>query len=159
MAYSITDFVIIALQCYFLTMNLTVERCYCEGPFEDGDNRFLIQETISFCSENNRLFLARPEWMVVATCASAYILSIGYTLTSVAAVTNSWKRFAVPLLLFVGAKMNAILFYHYMEFTSSLPPQNLVPYLSVELPYVLSMVLVVLKVYNALYSVNTKKNV
>lgn len=63
----------------------------------------------------------------------------------------------MPLLLFVGAKANAIFYYHYMEFTSDIPPENLVPYFSVEGPYILSMILVVLKVYNALYSANKLK--
>ena len=60
--------------------------------------------------------------------------------------TNSWRRFAVPLLLFVGMKINAIGFYHLMEFTSSLPPENIVAYFSVEGPYILSMLIVVMKV-------------
>ena len=45
--------------------------------------------------------------------------------------------------------MNAIFFYHYMEFMSSTPPENLVPYFSVEGPYILSMALIVYKVYIA----------
>ena len=45
--------------------------------------------------------------------------------------------------------MNAIFFYHYMEFTSDIPPENLIPYFSVEGPYILSMALIVYKGYVA----------
>ena len=65
-------------------------------------------------------------------------------------LTNSWRRFSIPLLLFIGAKMNAIFFYHYMEFSSEMPPENLVAYFSVEGPYILSMLMVVLKVFVAM---------
>lgn len=129
----------------------TVERSYCEGPFQENDSRFLVKETIEFCEANNRLFLARPDWMVQATCISAYGLIFGYLLTLIAALTNQWKTLAIPLLLFIGIKINAIFFYHYMEFTSSTPPENLVPYFSVEGPYILSMLLVIVKVTQNLY--------
>ena len=46
-------------------------------------------------------------------------------------------------------KMNAIFFYHYMEFASSTPPENLIPYFSVEGPYIVSMALIICKVYTA----------
>ena len=46
-------------------------------------------------------------------------------------------------------KMNAIFFYHYMEFMSSTPPENLIPYFSVEGPYIVSMALIICKVYAA----------
>lgn len=46
--------------------------------------------------------------------------------------------------------MNAIFFYHYMEFSSEMPPENLVAYFSVEGPYILSMLMVVLKVFVAM---------
>ena len=58
--------------------------------------------------------------------------------------------------------MNAIFFYHFMEFTSSAPPENLIPYFSVEGPYVLSMALIIYKVYSAnteLTPKNQEKNV
>jgi hypothetical protein len=70
-------------------------------------------------------------------------------------ITNSWRRFAIPLLLFIGAKMNAIFFYHYMEFSSVVPPENLVAYFAVEGPYILSMLMVVLKVFNSLHEVDS----
>ena len=151
----VTLYVLIALQLYFLLMTFTVERVYCHEKIVEGDTRFLVQETVSFCQNNNKLFLDRPEWMVKATCIHSYLFSIGYLLTIAIALSNSFKKFAVPLLLFVGAKMNAICFYHYMEFTSKTPPQNLVPYLSVELPYVFSMLLIV---YNVHKNLNKESN-
>lgn len=45
--------------------------------------------------------------------------------------------------------MNAIFFYHFMEFSSDTPPENLVAYFAVEGPYILSMLMVVLKVFVA----------
>ncbi len=49
-------------------------------------------------------------------------------------------------------KMNAIYFYHFMEFTSHMPPDNLVPYFSAEGPYLVSMFLVIYQVMDALAS-------
>ena len=152
MAFGIVDGFLLLLQLYFLLMNFTVERYYCNSPFEEGDTRFLVQETIEFCTENNPLFLARPTWMVCATCISAYAFCVGYILVVVALLTNGWRKLAVPLLLFIGAKMNAIFFYHFMEFTSSTPPVNLIPYFSVEGPYLVSIALVVYKVVVSLSS-------
>ena len=134
-----------------------MERSYCEGPFRENDTRFLIQETIAFCQENNPLFLLRPEWMVQATCISAYGLIFGYSLILIAMVTKSWRALAVPLLLFIGIKLNAIFFYHWMEFSSSTPPTNLIPYFSVEGPYILSMILVIGKIVQSL-SFGNKRN-
>ena len=147
------DVMLTILQVYFLLMNVTVERFYCQGPaFKAGDSRFLVAETIAFCEVNNRLFLQRPDWMVTATCFSAYCLSFGYLLIVFTTWTNLWRRLAVPLLLLCGVKLNAILFYHVMEFTSASPPEHLAAYFSVEGPYILSMGLVILKVSQALYA-------
>ena len=110
--------IVVLLQVYFITMNMTVERLYCHEELKAGDTRFLIPETVDFCKANNPLFLARPEWLRVATCCSAYGLVWGYALVLYAAVANSWHRLRIPLLLFVGAKMNAIVFYHIMEVPS-----------------------------------------
>jgi len=149
---SFPNITLLLLQAYFLLMNFTVERSYCADEFDTNPNGFLIPETVAFCNLNNRLFLERPEWMVRATCAHSYIFPIGYFLIMVLTVTDSWRRFAIPLLLFIGAKINAIFFYHYMEFSSVTPPENLVAYFTVEGPYILSMLMVILKVFNSLYS-------
>ena len=111
-----------------------------------ADARFLVPETIAFCSENNPLFLARPEWMVKATCASAYCLLPGYALIVYAAATRSWERMRVPILLFVGAKLYAIAFYHFMEFTSATPPPHPAAYFAVEGPYLFSIALVLMRI-------------
>lgn len=158
MAFGLADILLLVLQCYFILMNLTVERFYCQGPLLPNDTRFLVKETIDFCKLHNRVFLNRPDWIVTATCISAYVLCCGYLCILLVTLTNSWKRFAVPLLLFIGAKMNAILYYHIMEFTSSTPPENLVPYFSVEGPYLVSITLVVYKVYSSLNSEEKAKS-
>ena len=113
---------------YFILMNVTVERYYCEGPLEAGDTRFLVAETLDFCSKYNPLFLERPPFLHIATCISAYVFCPFYFLILIAAVTDSWARFQVPITLFVGAKANAIIYYHIMEFTSHNPPQDVIPY-------------------------------
>ena len=138
------------LQIYFLLMNFTVERFYCHGPLLDGDKRFLVPETISFCAQNNKLFLARPDWMVSATCISAYCLASGYVFLLYVIAYGKWRQCAIPLLLLLGAKIYAIGFYHFMEFTSSTPPGNLVAYFSVEGPYIVSMAIVLYRVSAAL---------
>jgi len=132
-------------------MNFTVERNYCEGPLTSG---FLVQETIDFCRENNPLFLARPNWMVRATCFSAYGLSSLYIATLYLIATKytvlRTPAGSIGFLLLLGMKVYAIMFYHYMEFTSAMPPQNLVAYFSVEGPYIVSMLMLLHKIYASL---------
>jgi hypothetical protein len=149
----LADAVLVILQLYFILMNLTVESYYCHsgGKLTVDDKRFLIPETITFCTENNPLFLAAPDWMVNATCVSAYVFFGCYVTILLVTGLNQWRRFAIPLLLFIGAKMNAIGFYHLMEFTHpTLAPQNILAYFSVEGPYLLSMTIVLWKVTLAL---------
>ena len=130
---------------YFLTMNVTVERCYCLMSVEEcaANNWLLATETLEFCKKYNPLFLARPEWMRVATCISAYIFAIGYLLCAIAAAFNKWSTLRLPVALFIGAKLNAIGYYHLMEFTSATPPPELVPYFGVEGPYLVSIALII----------------
>uniref|UniRef100_A0A7S3K6A4 EXPERA domain-containing protein n=1 Tax=Aureoumbra lagunensis TaxID=44058 RepID=A0A7S3K6A4_9STRA len=138
---------LIPLQIYFVLMNVTVERFYCQTPFDNvTDKRFLVQETIAFCKANNPLFLERPRWMQVATCISAYGYAPFYCIIMFAALTNKWHKFRIVILFFIGAKFNALAFYHIMEFTSTTPPQNLLPYFAVEGPYLVSMILVVIRI-------------
>ena len=42
--------------------------------------------------------------------------------------------------------MYGVAFYHFMEFTSSTPPPNLLPYFAAEGPYAVSVQMVLLKV-------------
>lgn len=51
---------------------VTVERRYCHAPLVEDDDRFLMRETYEFGRDHNPLFLARPEWLRLATCFSAY---------------------------------------------------------------------------------------
>ena len=139
------DYLILVLMVYFVTMNLTVERCYCKMTMEAcaAADWPLAAATIDFCLQYNPLFLARPEWMRVATCVSAYVFCAGYALIGMAAALDLWLRLRLPLSVFIGAKLNAIAFYHLMEFSSTTPPPALVPYFGVEGPYLVSIALVI----------------
>lgn len=143
------NILIASLQVYFLVMNLTVEREYCNGPLNPASSTPFVAQAVDFGRTNNPLFVERPEWLVQATCASAYIMCIFYVLSLYLAVTDSWGRgplARVALPLFLGGKLYAISFYHYMEFTSHAPPPNLVPYWAAEGPYLLNMGLLLHKV-------------
>ena len=72
------DLFLAGLQLYFITMNWTVERSYCAAPITEESDCFLCPETYEFCAAHNPLFLARPEWLRLATCFSAYAFCIGY---------------------------------------------------------------------------------
>ena len=140
------DLFLAGLQLYFMTMNWTVERSYCAAPITEESDCFLCPETYEFCTAHNPLFLARPEWLRLATCFSAYAFCIGYLVILYASLTNAWARLRAPILLFIGAKLNALIFYHTMEFTSETPPQGLGAYFGVQGPYLLAGVLVIRKV-------------
>jgi hypothetical protein len=99
-----------------------------------------------FCERYNPLFLLRPEWMRVATCVSAYVYCPFYALTIYVAVMGKWRSLRTPLLMFIGAKLNAIAFYHAMEFTSFTPPPNVLMYFAVEGPYLVSIALALLRI-------------
>jgi hypothetical protein len=116
----ISNVILILLQLYFLLMNFTVERYYCMGDLKKDDSRFLVKETIEFCELNNPYFLAKPKWLHIATCISAFIFPIGYGFILLIAALDKWKSafVIVPTLLFVGIKCYAIYFYHLMEFLS-----------------------------------------
>jgi len=143
------DGVIVLLQIYFILMNLTVERSYCEAPITKDSTCFLCPETYAFCEQHNRLFLERPEWMRLATCFSSYGFVWGYALIAYAAVSGEWFACRVPILLFAGAKVYALLYYHSMEFLSHVPPEHLVPYFGVEGPYLVSGFVVVWRALRA----------
>lgn len=159
MGKSALDVVIGIFQLYFLLMNATVERAYCAGPLGNG---FLHKVTIDFCSQHNKLFLERPVWMINATCFSAWGLSLLYLFILYNVFTDwhlmAYARWQMFSLLFVGAKVYAILFYHYMEFTSASPPQNLLSYFSVEGPYLISIILVLFKINTLMLTKKVIKN-
>ena len=139
---NLIDATLVGLQLYFMLMNLTVERAYSSGPLVAGDTRFLVAETIAFCQKYNPLFLARPDWLVAATTFSAYGFCPFYAAIIRAALANRWHELRLPIAAFVGMKVYALAFYHYMEFSSSTPPTQLLPYFAVEGPYLLSLALV-----------------
>ncbi|KAG7371844.1 hypothetical protein IV203_017986 [Nitzschia inconspicua] len=137
------------LQANFLFMSYTVERAYCKGPLEQHDTTPLVQATIQFCEQYNPLFLNRPEWLVKATCVHCdyfWILYGGILFTSIG---NLWDRRIIQylILLGLGAKLYAVLFYHYMELTSDKPPPNLLAYFGAEGLYLVSIALVLYKVF------------
>jgi nitroreductase len=140
------DAFLAGLQLYFLLMNWTVERSYCEAPITEASDCFLCAETFEFCTAHNPLFLARPEWLRLATCFSAYAFCLGYLIVLYAAVTDSWAKLRHPILLFLGAKLYALVYYHTLEFASATPPRGLRAYFGVEGPYVLAGALVLRKV-------------
>jgi hypothetical protein len=49
------DVVIVLLQCYFMLMNLTVERTYCHAPIKRGDTGFLVPETVDVRARTSSL--------------------------------------------------------------------------------------------------------
>lgn len=127
-------------------VSVTVERHYCHEPLVRGDNRFLIAQTIAFSERSNPLFLARPEWLRVAVCLSAYLMAPGYALIALTAILDRWARWQLPVLLFLGYKINGLVYVHTMEFLSDTPPTDILPYIAVEIPYILSIALVIRKV-------------
>lgn len=149
---SASNIILILAQLYFMLINLTVERNYCHDPLTAGDTRFLMPESFDFATANNPLFLQRPDYLRKAACVSAYVFFPFYILIALTALTDSWARTRWPIMIFIGAKMYAIGFYHLMEFTNEDPamvPQNLVPYFAAEGAYIVSIVAVSIKCANA----------
>lgn len=85
--------VLLALQCYFLLMNLTVERAYCTAPISANDARFLMRETYEFSVKYNPLFLqarrARSNSPARTTSHSSVAVSVAYA----SACANRCARF------------------------------------------------------------------
>ena len=140
-----------SLQGYFILMSLTVERSYCHNPLTADDPGFLMKDAYEFSVENNRLFLERPEWMRVATCIHCYTFPLYYAMVFVATLVDAWhiRLFQCLFLVFVGAKVYAIGFYHFMEFTSHVPPEHLLPYFAAEGPYLVSIGMVLWNLWHA----------
>jgi hypothetical protein len=141
--------VIAALQVIFVFTSFTIEREYCHAPLDPTSSTPFVKETIDFGIEYNPLFHERPEWLVKATCIHAYGFWIMYSMVFYLAVTDRWARSKllslVFLPVFLGAKVNAVFFYHYMEFTSHAPPPNLLAYFCAEGSYLVSIGLILYK--------------
>ena len=60
-------------------------------------------------------------------------------------LTYSLRLFrSLPVSVSFIAQVYGVAFYHFMEFTSSTPPPNLVPYFAAEGPYAVSVLMVLL---------------
>jgi hypothetical protein len=145
----VLNIVIAALQVIFVLSNLTVEQEYCQAPLDPTSRTLFVADTVDFSINYNPLFHERPEWLVKATCIHGYVFWALYSLIFYLAVTDGWARSKllcnVVLPIFLGAKVYAIIFYHYMEFTSHAPPPNLLPYFGAEGGYIVSIGLVIYK--------------
>eukprot|EP00536_Pseudo-nitzschia_multiseries_P005408 jgi/Psemu1/295880/fgenesh1_pm.101_\ len=161
----LVNHIIAALQVLFVSISFTVEKEYCRAPLDPSSSVPLVKETYDFGVRYNPLFHSRPEWLVQATCIHAYCFWVLYSLIFYLAITDGWARSATPawlrrvvLPVFLGCKVNAILFYHYMEFTSDMPPPNLLAYFGSEGSYLVSMGLVFYKLVTASSSSDESKN-
>ena len=161
---SLLNTIIASLQVLFIFSALTIEKEYCLGPLDPTSNGLLVKQTYDFSIKYNPLFHNRPEWIVSATCIHANYFWIVYSLIFFIAITDGWnktdnkmytllRQVIVPTLL--GCKLNAILFYHYMEFTSDTPPPNLIAYFSAEGSYLISIGLVYYQLFTSATTATT----
>ena len=145
----LVNLVIAALQVVFVLMNFTVEKEYCRAPLDPNSTVLFVKDAYDFGVAFNPLFHERPEWLAKATCVHAYGFWMLYSLIFYLAVTDGWARSKilsqVVLPVFLGAKVYAIMFYHFMVFTSDNPPSKLLPYFGGEGGYLVSIVLVFYK--------------
>ena len=138
----VTNLLLIILNAYFILSCLTVERNYCASELKSDDTRLLMKETYEYAKANNPLFFSRPEWLRNATCISSYGLVLGYVVIVVTALTDTWNGSQAFLInMFVGAKVYALFYYHFMEFTDpELAPWNsLGGYWAAESPYLIGI--------------------
>ena len=98
---------IVLLHTMYVMVSATVENYYCREPLTESSTGFLVHETYTFAAANNHMFLARPEWLRIATCFSAYIFLPGYLLVLYTAVTEQWATYNLPISLLVGMKIYA----------------------------------------------------
>mmetsp|Transcript_20606 Transcript_20606/g.28533 ORF Transcript_20606/g.28533 Transcript_20606/m.28533 type:complete len:168 (-) Transcript_20606:528-1031(-) len=138
------DILVVFLNCYFVFSCVFIESNYCWDPLISTDTRFMMPETYKYVREYNPYFLSRPEWLRVATCFSASGFVWGYFMILIGFLFRL-NIFRVPILLFLGMKFYAIVFYHVMEFNSDLPPPSLLNYWGPEAPYLLSLALVLFR--------------
>jgi len=139
-------------------MNLTIENTYCQVPITAETTGILVRESYEFCTANNPLFLERPEWLRQATCIHKNVFWIFYVLILVATIGDKWNDLKFPLSLFLGAKVYAILFYHYMEFNHENPPPNVVMYFVAEGAYLISMGIVAYKLIQTVTNESKEKD-
>ena len=138
------DMPLCLLFAYFIFSCMCIESKYCfgEGPMDPSDDRFMMKETYAFSREYNPLFLARPEWLRLATCFSAFGF-LPFHLMLLAAFLFGINRLRPIAFIFAGCKLYALVFYHTMEYLSDTPPPNfasLGPYWYAEGPYLVALV-------------------
>lgn len=149
----VLNIIIAVLNALFILMSLTVEQEYCKAPLDATSTTPLVTNTVYFSENYNPYFHDRPEWLVKATCIHGYSFWILYSLIFYMALIDGWARPSllsrVIIPIGIGMKINAVLFYHYMEFTSDLPPPNLIAYFGAEGGYLMSVGLVIYKLASA----------
>jgi len=151
--------VLVIFNCFFLLSTFTIERRYCHFALTEDDPTLLAKQTYEFSVENNPLFLERPEWLRVATCFHSYAFPPYYVAVLLTTLFDAWhvKVLQYFLLAFVGAKFYALAFYHYMEFTSHVPPPNVVAYFSAEGSYIIALAMVLTNIWRASSSKSSKQ--
>ncbi len=133
------DMILVLLFTYYLWSCVFIERHYCEAPLDANSENSLLRATFEYSEKYNPLFLQRPEWLRVATCISAYVLSVGYILGGITFLLGL-NEMRVPLLMFVSFKIYAITIYYYMEFFGDLPVPNIPMFLAADGPYLLGII-------------------
>ena len=138
------DIVVLVLYSYFLFSCFFIERHYCAAPLDPNDSDWLLRETYEYSEKFNPLFLARPEWLRVATCMSAYMLSVGY-IVGIVAILGALDILRIPLLMFCSFKLNALTLYYWIEFFGSMPVPDLGMFLAPEGPYLIALAIVLFR--------------
>eukprot|EP01094_Clydonella_sp_ATCC50884_P003409 TRINITY_DN12640_c0_g1_i1.p2 TRINITY_DN12640_c0_g1~~TRINITY_DN12640_c0_g1_i1.p2 ORF type:complete len:165 (-),score=54.98 TRINITY_DN12640_c0_g1_i1:278-772(-) len=143
MLYRPIDFLVVLLLCYYIFSCVFIERHYCAAPLDPHSENPLMRATYDYAKEWNPLFLARPDWLRVATCFSSYGLLWGYIVLLFGFL---WRANAVRIfgLMFVSFKLNAILFYYWMEMVEHGVP-SIPMFLAADGPYIVGIVLVLLR--------------
>lgn len=142
------DILILILYSYFLFSCIFIERHYCAHPLQEDDGDWLLKATYEYSFEYNPLFLSRPEWLMAATCISAYVLGTGYVfgVITFAVGINSMR---IPILMFCGFKLYALTLYYYLEFFGSMPAPDILMFLAPEGVYYLALFLTLFRLRTA----------
>ena len=160
MARALVDWLVMLCLLYFIFSCVFIERHYCAAPLKPDHSDPLLKATYDYAAEWNPLFLARPAWLKVATCFSAYGLLCGYVMLFCGFLfqINAVRTLG---LMFVGFKMNAIAFYFWMELVEHGVP-SLAMFLAAEGAYPLGMALIIFRLraenpFGAAQGPNAKK--
>ena len=138
------DIVMCLLFAYYIWSCLFVERHYCRRELTANEEDPILQAAYEYSRDWNPLFLARPEWLRVATCISAYVLCCGYLVGLFTFILGK-DSFRVPLLMFVSFKLYAISFYYYFEFFGEMAAPHVGMFLAADGPYLLGILLLLFR--------------